>query len=404
MISSPLLSSPLLASIDRTAFDPLGVDRFAREFLGSVPVQIRGERERFDAAFATARFYDRIRDVTPDPAARATAQAQRVHDDGHFEYERVRPRDAIDRVAAGDGVVFEDIHESDEPARRMTQGLRATLRYEGYASAKLYVSPEGTGVGWHFDPVHVFILQVGGAKRWRHGARPCVVAPAFDRASRYIAEVLNVGAVESSGSPTRPPSDRGAVEMLMETGDLFYFPPGTWHRTVAEGGVSSSLSIMFKGCAYACLTRLALASAVDRLPSFRQELRGFAAGELTRDVLEERLADARAVVGGWTARELLRFGEGRRPISLSRPTFETLLAGAFLARAVSDVEWRRDIHCVRSASSFGGDPFEEWFDARIAETRALVAGLDADALVATHRGILADPALRAGLEGPTCQL
>lgn len=103
---------------------------------------------------------------------------------------------------------------------------------------------EGGGVGPHVDSYDVFLLQIGGARRWR-------IAPPGDE---QLRPGLPLRILEHF-SPTE--------DWLLEPGDMLYLPPGWGHDGVAEGGPCLTASIGFRAPAQAELADALLNRMLD---------------------------------------------------------------------------------------------------------------------------------------------
>lgn len=85
--------------------------------------------------------------------------------------------------------------------------------------------PESQGLPPHYDDVEVFILQLEGQKQWRLYSPPVPLAAEYS----LVPE-------ERLGSPTH--------QILMQEGDLLYFPRGTVHQAhTLPGAPSTHLTI-----------------------------------------------------------------------------------------------------------------------------------------------------------------
>lgn len=160
-----------------------------------------------------------------------------------------------------------------------------------------WASPGG-GVGPHVDSYDVFLLQVGGRRRWR-------VGPLRSAADERLVD----GAPLELLAAFRPEQ-----EWVLEPGDLLYLPPRWGHDGVAEGGDCMTCSIGFRAPAAdelaadllqrladeaaddareadpAALYRDAWQPAVAQPAAIPQGLQDFA-----RRALERRLADPQAL-------------------------------------------------------------------------------------------------------------
>jgi 50S ribosomal protein L16 3-hydroxylase len=107
----------------------------------------------------------------------------------------------------------------------------------------LSYASDGGGVGPHIDSYDVFLLQVAGRRRWRHGRceRPRL---------RDDVPLKMLAGFEAE------------ADAVLEPGDMLYLPPGWAHEGVAVGGDCMTASIGFRApthaeLAAAVLTRLA---------------------------------------------------------------------------------------------------------------------------------------------------
>ena len=93
----------------------------------------------------------------------------------------------------------------------------------------LSFATDGGGVGPHVDSYDVFLLQVGGRRRWRIG-----------RAKTPLLRADVPLKMLSNFAPTE--------EWLLEPGDMLYLPPGWAHDGVAEGeAITASIGFRSAG-------------------------------------------------------------------------------------------------------------------------------------------------------------
>jgi hypothetical protein len=119
---------------------------------------------------------------------------------------------------------------------------------------------------WHYDFQENFTMQLSGTKRWTmqkgtvkhpvrgctpHYASPGTVEPQL-KAARLADPNFEFGHPETGVNAV------GDVEsVLLQPGDVFYFPAGMWHKVeVVEPGVSINISLMATN--YATITCQAL--------------------------------------------------------------------------------------------------------------------------------------------------
>jgi hypothetical protein len=132
--------------------------------------------------------------------------------------------------AAGATIVLQGLHRTWAPLIEFTQQLAEELGHPVQANA--YVTPrQSTGFSDHYDVHDVFVLQMGGEKRWR--LRPPVhPAPLRDEPwTDHRAAVEQASAGEA------------ALEFTLGPGDVLYLPRGWVHSATALGGVSTHLTL-----------------------------------------------------------------------------------------------------------------------------------------------------------------
>jgi 50S ribosomal protein L16 3-hydroxylase len=91
----------------------------------------------------------------------------------------------------------------------------------------LSIASDGGGVGPHFDSYDVFLIQLGGQRRWRIGAQRDAVLR-DDVPLKIIANF-------------KPEQD-----FVLEAGDMLYLPPGWAHDGIAVGAGCFTASVGFR--------------------------------------------------------------------------------------------------------------------------------------------------------------
>ncbi|MDG0852713.1 JmjC domain-containing protein [Roseateles puraquae] len=91
----------------------------------------------------------------------------------------------------------------------------------------LSIASDGGGVGPHFDSYDVFLIQLGGRRRWRIGAQKDAVLR-DDVPLKIIANF-------------KPEQD-----FVLEAGDMLYLPPGWAHDGIAVGPGCFTASVGFR--------------------------------------------------------------------------------------------------------------------------------------------------------------
>ncbi|MFC7598233.1 cupin domain-containing protein [Terrabacter sp. GCM10028922] len=132
--------------------------------------------------------------------------------------------------ADGSTIVLQGLHRTWGPLIDFTQQLAEELGHPVQANA--YVTPsQNTGFSDHYDVHDVFVVQMGGEKRWRLHP-PVHTAPLRDEPwTDHRAEVEEAA--------QHPPEH----EFTLHPGDVLYLPRGWVHSATALGGVSTHLTL-----------------------------------------------------------------------------------------------------------------------------------------------------------------
>lgn len=134
-------------------------------------------------------------------------------------------------------------------------GLRNRFRFVPEArldDVMISYASDGGGVGPHTDSYDVFLLQVGGRRRWR-------VGPVRDPALVPGMPVKLLAHFE--------PTD----DWVLEPGDMLYVPPGWGHDGIAVGGDCMTCSIGFRAPTPTELARDVLQRMTDALDATHGE-------------------------------------------------------------------------------------------------------------------------------------
>uniref|UniRef100_A0A6E8V120 Bifunctional lysine-specific demethylase and histidyl-hydroxylase n=1 Tax=Anopheles coluzzii TaxID=1518534 RepID=A0A6E8V120_ANOCL len=131
--------------------------------------------------------------------------------------------------------------------------------------ANFYLTPPGSqGFAPHYDDIEAFVLQIEGRKRWRlYGPR---------QPQEVLARVSseNLRQDELAGPPI--------VDVVLEAGDLLYFPRGCIHQAATVPGAHSlhiTVSVYQRNCwadLFEQMLPIALATAADTEPQLREGL------------------------------------------------------------------------------------------------------------------------------------
>jgi ribosomal protein L16 Arg81 hydroxylase len=290
--------------------------------------------------------------------------------------DQVLDEQVLARYADGATLVLQGLHRLWPPLIEFAGRLASELAAPVGVNA--YLTPAANrGFATHYDTHDVFVLQVGGRKRWRVHA-PVLVDP-LER-QPWGGRADEVGAVSES-----PP----VLDTILEPGDSLYLPRGWLHAAEALGEPSLHLTLGVRAANRYSVVEALLALAVGE-PALRSGL------PLGLDV-----SDPEQV-----APELAATTEALR-------------------------EWLADLDADAVAAQLRR---HEWQTTRPAPIRPLaqtdaIAGLDQDAVLAPRRGLrwritaaaagrvclqlpdrtltvpsMCEPAMRALLAGPTIRV
>ena len=132
----------------------------------------------------------------------------------------------IEACAQEATVVYNKINAGSPQLRRFCGQLFQELGE--HVSINAYFSPPNAliGLGPHYDPQEIFILQIFGSKEW-------FLSPA--------SEIFPVSKVDFSKERFMPELEQ--AQLTLEAGDVLYLPRGTWHRPRANDKPSLHLTI-----------------------------------------------------------------------------------------------------------------------------------------------------------------
>jgi bifunctional lysine-specific demethylase and histidyl-hydroxylase NO66 len=129
-----------------------------------------------------------------------------------------------DAFQNGATIVVQGLQRYWEPVVRFARELELELTHPVQVNA--YVSPPGErGLGVHYDTHDVFVLQVGGSKRWNVHER-AVEFPLPQQRSRTV-----------------PVAEQSLIETELVAGQSLYIPRGFLHEAIATTQVSVHLTV-----------------------------------------------------------------------------------------------------------------------------------------------------------------
>ena len=126
----------------------------------------------------------------------------------------------------------------------------------GKGEVEIFVGTNGHFTDFHFDFQENFTIQLSGSKKWRI-KKGSVPSPILGATPHYLSEAVVEGQIKAarlgdSEFQFAPPDckDSEVEEVLVEAGDIWYFPAGMWHSVeTVDPGVSMNISLMGKSYA-----------------------------------------------------------------------------------------------------------------------------------------------------------
>lgn len=240
--------------------------------------------------------------------------------------DMIAPNQVVARYRAGDTVVLQGLHHTDRRLAEVANNIALTLDHPVQVNA--YFSPEGArGLDLHFDYHDVFVVQLGGSKRWRiWEPLPRTVDPIKGR--HTIAKPR----FEELGEPL--------LDLTLTAGDCLYLPRGYPHSAETIDAASEHLTIGLVAVTWQRVVRKAIDAEVAA---------GRLSSALPVRMLEQSSIPPRAesqlaglpaqlapeVVRHWMAREIWR----RQPATRLRPRSAPKLSGQRLKFTPGPLIW-----------------------------------------------------------------
>lgn len=173
-----------------------------------------------------------------------------------------------------------------------------------------FVSRAGHVTDWHWDFMENFTFQLSGSKRWLFKAsgvplpqRGCTPHFRLDQSTAQMQ--LTVANLATGGFEHRPIArdDAGVCCVLLEPGDLMYFPSGMYHRVECVED-SLSINVSLEPCKVAEYLTAACSALLSTRVTMRDAMVANSADAL-RANLELRLAELKEIVNSLTVDQLL---------------------------------------------------------------------------------------------------
>jgi ribosomal protein L16 Arg81 hydroxylase len=221
---------------------PLAPKAFVEQHFAKQAVHIRGRPSKFKGLFDEKAFWRALEAITAQgPQSRGLIRA-------HYD-DRDRPPDvpepfvrvdadgarrAIERRAT---LCVNSISEGDEKLKAFAAAVKRQLHWPGMARFNAYWSPDGRGLGMHFDARIACTLQIAGKKTWYFTRTPAVAWPRSnaDRLDDGGADYLDPWAGHEAWEIARPTPPQDFEQVTLQPGDVFVLPAGCWHACAAAG-------------------------------------------------------------------------------------------------------------------------------------------------------------------------
>jgi ribosomal protein L16 Arg81 hydroxylase len=196
-------------------FAAVGTARFLSDYWTQKPLYLKGEAGRFSKLFSWADL-NQILDWHPPPQPQLRLFQEgamvdlRRYIDGPVGNLRLNPGGLMAMLAQGATMIMDGVQEVSPSIYDLTSSFEDVLSCT--CAANLYAGwRTQRGFNVHWDAHEVFVLQLGGRKRWQVFA-PTRIDPLTDD-------------IETA----QPPKTAPIWEGILNDGDVLYLPRGTWH-------------------------------------------------------------------------------------------------------------------------------------------------------------------------------
>ncbi|WP_297624173.1 JmjC domain-containing protein [Nocardia sp.] len=265
---------------------------------------IHGSSDKFAGLYSAADFRAGLHGTAYSYAV------YRDHSGENKETDAVTPRTASALFDAGMSIVTVGADADNERLSAFITSAGKALGVTAGAFVNCHYSPDGHGLDWHFDATHVFILQIEGKKRWQFSRSPATPAPLFARDLETVRQPEFAAAL-GDGQKWEPPTGSDISERDLQPGNVFYMPPGTWHKASALGE-SLALTLSFYPISFTTLLSTAIHALALKDTEWRRDLEEFnpldtgAIGSAAfASFLAGRLEEAAGVIRDMSAEDLV---------------------------------------------------------------------------------------------------
>lgn len=257
----------------RALLYPITPETFFAEYWGRKPLFIKGRTEKLQTLFGTLDLKDLQRSANQSSDGNNKefalwSQTLRPSGDARpQDITDIRP-DHIERAVA-EGLNVACANFTHRKLASFAASVKAQLNHPGSVRVAFTVSPKGNGWPLHVDNGSVFNIQCEGRKRFRISPDPQIEWPlgsvifSEDGSAEsflYEAEEWEVyGPVDVSGM----------LELVMEPGDVLYWPAGTIHGTEALSGPTINVAVVLDHAGFLDLVASVLKEMLGSNPAWR---------------------------------------------------------------------------------------------------------------------------------------
>lgn len=220
----------------KTMIAPITTDVFFERHWGRAPVSWSGRPDRFSNLGFD---FDAVRKVIPANPSGIPLKAQYFDAAGRHRELAITGNQVESLFDAGMTICLGHVEQLLPDMKDQVRAFRQSAGFSGALPVMCFWSPRGAGFGWHYDEVGVFILQLGGSKKWWFSPTPAIDCPP----ASFVYSKEGIEDLKKRGLEVAPPRADEAQELVLQPGDMLYLPAGTWHRTEAQGDYSVALTI-----------------------------------------------------------------------------------------------------------------------------------------------------------------
>jgi ribosomal protein L16 Arg81 hydroxylase len=278
---------------------PLVPSQFLEQVWNQKPFVIRGHKSKLDTlpdsgalpsmcAGSVDQFWSQTQNFS--------AQATGTNSTGKIVHLNEVPISMYPQLFnSGYSLCFRDVSKTDKALDQLTLSARDFGSCSSAVSITCYLSPPSSNGILHYDSQHVFFMQREGEKHWRIAERPAIENPLenfiYPNASAEYFDSMKV-----RGYEIKLPIDCGYQDIVLETGDVLYLPPGYYHVQHTKTLRSFHYTLTLEPTSPRLLFLKELQDIVLRnSTSLNCDIRSFT-GEQRDDFLDEQLSKLKELI------------------------------------------------------------------------------------------------------------